>query len=240
MARNKGAPDALTARVSICISATITMTAILLIPLARKQNASLDSAIKSPATLGPITLREFVELAKKSPGKLDYASPGNGTSNHLGTELFQQVTGIDMVHIAYTGNGPAMIDLIGGQIQMLFGTVVSVAPQARAGRLKALAVTGEKRWFSFPDEPTMIEAGYPGFVSDTFNALFAPAGTPRSIINRLNHEIGKLGGMQEVKDRLALQGAEVMLSTPEELATRVRGDLAKWGKIVRASGIKAD
>ena len=123
---------------------------------------------------------------------------------------------------------------------MFITNMPSVLPMVKANRVRALAVTSLTRSSLMPEVPTVAESGIPGFEVIVWYGVFAPAGTPRSIINRLNHEIGKLGGMQEVKDRLALQGAEVMLSTPEELATRVRGDLAKWGKIVRASGIKAD
>ena len=130
--------------------------------------------------------------------------------------------------------------IVAGRIDMMFGNLAEILPHIRNGGVRAIAFTSVPPSPVLPGVPTIAAAGLPGFEAILVNGFFAPAGTPRSIINRLNHEIGKLGGMQEVKDRLALQGAEVMLSTPEELATRVRGDLAKWGKIVRASGIKAD
>lgn len=191
-------------------------------------------------TLSAKSLKELIALAKAKPGQLHYASPGSGSSAHLGGELFRQAAGIDIQHVPYKGTGPAVTDLVSGQVAMFITNMPSILPMVKANRVRALAVTSLQRSSLMPELPTVAESGIPGFEVIVWYGVFTPAATPRPIIVRMNQEIRKMSGMQDVKDRLALQGAEVLTSTPEELAKRVRDDLAKWGKIVRASGARVD
>ena len=186
------------------------------------------------------SVKELIALAKAKPGQLHYASPGSGSSAHLGGELLKQAAGIDIQHVPYKGTGPAVTDVVSGQVAMFITNMPSVLPMVKANRLRALAVTSLQRSALLPDLPTVAESAIPGFEVIVWYGVFAPAATPKPILSRLNQEIRKLSGMQDVKDRLAVQGAEVMTSTQEELAKRVRDDLAKWGKIVRASGARVD
>ena len=154
--------------------------------------------------------------------------------------MFKQAAGIDIQHVPYKGTGPAVTDLVSGQVAMFITNMPSVLPMVKANRVRALAVTSLQRSSLMPELPTVAESGIPGFEVIVWYGVFVPSGTSRPIIVRLNQEVRKMSGMQDVKDRLALQGAEVMSSTPEELAKRVRDDLLKWGKIVRASGARVD
>ncbi len=191
-------------------------------------------------TLAAKSIKELIALAKAKPGQLHYASPGSGSSAHLGGELLKQAAGIDIQHVPYKGTGPAVTDVVSGQVAMFITNMPSVLPMVKANRLRPLAVTSLQRSALMPDLPTVAESGIPGFEVIVWYGVFAPAATPRMLLNRLSQETRKLSGMQDVKDRLALQGAEVMTSTPEELAKRVRDDLVKWGKIVKASGARVD
>ena len=191
-------------------------------------------------TVAAKSVKELIALAKAKPGQLHFASPGSGSSAHLGGELLKQAAGIDIQHVPYKGTGPAVTDVVSGQVAMFITNMPSVLPMVKANRLRALAVTSLQRSALMPDVPTVAESGIPGFEVIVWYGVFAPAATPRPILARLNQELRKLSGMQDVKDRLALQGAEVMTSTSEELAKRVRDDLTKWGKIVAASGARVD
>ena len=191
-------------------------------------------------TLAAKSVKELIALARAKPGQLHYASPGSGSSAHLGGELFRQAAGIDIQHVPYKGTGPAVTDLVSGQVAMFITNMPSVLPMVKANRVRALAVTSLQRSSLMPELPTVAESGIPGFEVIVWYGVFVPTGTSRTIIVRLNQEIRKMSGMQDVKDRLALQGAEVVSSTPEELAKRIRDDLLKWGKIVRASGARVD
>jgi tripartite-type tricarboxylate transporter receptor subunit TctC len=202
--------------------------------------ASTPSLLVVSNTVAAKNVKELIALAKAKPGQLHYATPGSGSSAHLGGELLKQAAGIDIQHVPYKGTGPAVTDVVSGQVAMIITNMPSVLPMVKGNRLRALAVTSLQRSALLPELPTVAESGVPGFEVIVWYGLFAPAATPRPILTRLNQELRKLSGMQDVKDRLALQGAEVMTSTPEELAKRVRDDLAKWGKIVRASGARAD
>jgi tripartite-type tricarboxylate transporter receptor subunit TctC len=186
------------------------------------------------------SVKELIALAKAKPGQLHYASPGSGSSAHLGGELLKQAAGIDIQHVPYKGTGPAVTDVVSGQVAMFITNMPSVLPMVKANRLRALAVTSLQRSALLPELPTVAESGIPDFEVIVWYGVFAPAATPKPILSRLSQEIRKLSGMQDVKDRLAVQGAEEMTSTSEELAKRVRDDLVKWGKIVRASGARVD
>ena len=183
--------------------------------------------------------REFVAYAKANPGKLNFTSPGSGTTQHLVGELFKLAAGIDMVHIPYKGGGQAQADVVGGQAQSLFNVVPSALPMIRADKLRAIAVTGKTRSEALPEVPTMIEAGYPGVTAVTWNGILAPAGTPREIVAKLNDAMVGVLRTPEMKEQLAKLGQEVAWSTPEEFVAFLRDETEKWRKVISATGIKA-
>ena len=202
--------------------------------------ASTPSLLVVSNTLPAKSIKELIALAKAKPGQLHFASPGSGSSAHLGGELLKQAAGIDIQHVPYKGTGPAVTDVVSGQVAMFITNMPSVLPMVKAHRLRALAVTSLQRSALVPDLPTVAESGIPGFEITVWYGLLAPAATPKPIVSRLNQELRKMAEMQDVKERLAAQGAETMSSTPEEFAKRIRDDLAKWGKIVAASGARVD
>ena len=185
------------------------------------------------------SVREFVAYAKLHPGKLNFTSPGSGTTQHLVGELFKLAAGIDMVHIPYKGGGQAQADVVGGQAQSLFNVVPSALPMIRADKLRAIAVTGKTRSEALPEVPTMIEAGYPSVTAVTWNGILAPAGTPRETVAKLNEAMVSVLRTPEMKEQLAKLGQEVAWSTPEEFAAFLRDETEKWRKVISATGIKA-
>ena len=185
------------------------------------------------------SVREFVAYAKAHPGKLNFTSPGSGTTQHLVGELFKLAAGIDMVHIPYKGGGQAQADVVGGQAQSLFNVVPSALPMIRADKLRAIAVTGKTRSEALPEVPTMIEAGYPSVTAVTWNGILAPTGTPREIVAKLNEAMVSVLRTPEMKEQLAKLGQEVAWSTPEEFAAFLRDETEKWRKVIFATGIKA-
>jgi len=186
------------------------------------------------------TVREFVALVKASPGKMNYASAGNGSTHHFCGELLKARTGIDILHIPYKGSGPGVTALLGGDVAMMFSNVADIGTQVRAGKLRALAVTAPKRAALLPDVPTMAEAGVPDFVITSWFGLMAPAGTPAPIIARLNAETIKVLGRDEVKSMLAAQGLEVAPGSPEALAAHIKSEIARFTQIARSAGIQAE
>ncbi len=186
------------------------------------------------------TLKELIALAKAHPGHLNYASVGTGSPNHLGMELLKSMAGIDMVHIPYKGTAPAMTDLLGGQVQLMFNGMASVVQQVRVGKLKALAVGSAKRSPAAPEVPTVAEAGLPGFEYTTWNGIFAPAGTPRPIVAKLNAAMMKALAAPDVIQRLASEGSEPAADTSEEFAAYVKQEFAKWSRVIRIAGLKAE
>jgi len=185
-------------------------------------------------------LMELIALAKSKPGRLNYGSAGNGSSNHLVGEMLKTAAGIDMVHIPYRGGGPGMMALVAGQIDVLMGQVPTVTPMVNAGRLRALAVSGAQRSPALPEVPTMAEAGLPGFDATAWYSIVVPAGTPKPIIARLNAELVKILKSPDIRARLISEGADVETSTPEELAAFVRSEIPKWAKAIKDSGTKID
>ena len=186
------------------------------------------------------SVRELVSLAQARPGQLDYASAGTGSSSHIAAELFRMVAKVDVTHVPYKGNGPAIADLIGGQVPMMFNNLAPSVAQVKAGKLRALAVTGDKRSPAAPDVPTMAEAGYPGVLFHLWVGLLAPAGTPADIIARLNAETVKIGQSQEVRERLAGEGTEPYTTSPAQMADIMRSETAKWAQVVKAANIKPE
>ena len=183
------------------------------------------------------SVKQLVALAKTRPGELNFASAGAGSSGHLSGELFMMVTGVRMVHVPYKGTGPATSDLLGGQIPLMFNNLPPSIPLVKAGKLHALAVTSEKRTPAMPDLPTMAEAGYPGVEVTIWNAVLVPAGTPAEIVARLNTEIAKASRAPELRERLAREGTEEAVSTPEQMTELTKAETVKWGKVVKAARI---
>ena len=182
---------------------------------------------------------ELIALAKSQPGKLSYASGGLGTTSHLAGELFKSMAGVDIVHVPYKGNSPAITDVMGGQVQMIFATMPTVLPQAKGGRLRPVATLGAARAAATPDVPTIAET-LPGFEVANWIGLFAPAGTPAEIVNRLNADVQKVMRAPDVEKRLETEGARFIPTTPESFAAFQRAEAAKWAKTIRDAGIKPE
>ena len=182
------------------------------------------------------SMRDLIELARSKPGQLTYGSGGVGTASHLSTEMLKLMTKTDMIHVPYKGLGPALTDLIGGRVHVIISTMASALPQLKAGKLRPLAVTTAQRSSFYPDLPTMDEAGIKGYEFSTWYGLLVPAGTPKAIVDRLNAETRKALTTAMVKEQFAAQGLEPGASTPQEFAGYLRNEVAKWGKVVKASG----
>ena len=191
--------------------------------------------------LGINTVADFIRYAKAHPGKLSMASSGNGTSIHLAGELFKSRTGIYMTHIPYRGSGPALLDLVAGNTDVMFDNLPSALPQIKAGKLKAFAVTSAERSAAVPDLPTIAEAaGLKGFDASSWFGLLAPAGTPADIVNRIQQETAKALASPAVKEKLLAQGAIPGGNTPQEFARMIESEHIKWAGVVKASGAKVD
>ena len=186
------------------------------------------------------SVAELIAYAKANPGKLNFASSGNGTSIHLSGELFKVMAGVQIMHIPYKGSTPALQDLLAGQVQMMFDNLPPSLPQIKAGKLRALAVTSLTRAPALPDVPTLSEAGLPGFEASSWFGILAPAGTPAPIVAKLNAEIAKYLATPEAKEKLAKQGANAAGGTPDDFAKHIAAETAKWAKVVKDSGAKID
>ena len=187
-----------------------------------------------------LTVNELIALAKTKPGQLAFASSGNGNATHLTFELFKAMAGVDIVHVPYKGGGPAMADLVGGQVSFSFASMPSALPYVQAGRLRAIAVGGAHRSPLFPDVPTVAEAGLPGFVSEDWQGILAPAKTPADVVAKLNSEFVRLLALPDVKAKLAAFGFDAKTSTPQWLAEFIRSETAKWARVLKQSGTKAE
>ena len=186
------------------------------------------------------SVRDLVELAKAKPGQLNYSSGGMGTANHVAGELFKYMATVQMTHVPYKGGGPALVDLIGGQVHLFFGTMTLTSDHVKAGRLRALASTGAARVGAMPELPTVAESGVPGFEVGAWYGVLAPLGTPRPIVSRLSGELARIVRAGDVRDLLRAQGADPVGSTPDEFAQHLRIEVDKWSKIVKASGMRVD
>ena len=186
------------------------------------------------------TVAELIALAKRSPGAIDYASGGSGSTPHLAAALFAVMAGVRMTHVPYKGTGPATADLIGGQVQIAFLGIPTVLPHIRSGKLRVLAVTGKRRSPELPGVPTVDEAGVPGYELSPWYGLLAPAGTPPAVVARLAAEVTRIVGDPAMREQLVAQGAEPAGGTPEAFAQTLRSDAAVWAKVVKEAGIRAD
>jgi tripartite-type tricarboxylate transporter receptor subunit TctC len=213
--------------------------------------APKDFAPVAMATLAPqviavhpdvkaTTLKELIELARAKPDQIKYGSAGNGSVQHMATELLAQMTGVKMVHVPYKGTAPALQDLLGGRIELLNTTPPPLLPYIRSGKLRALAYTGDKRHPALPEVPTAAEAGVPGYEAAAWFGFLAPAKTPPAVIERLAAEIRKIVEGEEYKRKMEEQGAFAVFKGPEEFAAYIDKDVEYWGKVIRTAGIKAD
>ena len=185
-------------------------------------------------------LAEFIAQSKAKPGTVNFASAGAGTSQHLSGELFKNMAGIDMVHVPYKGSAPAIQDVMGGQVTMMFDTMIVAGPQIKAGTVKALGVTSTTRVKGYDTIPTLNEAGVPGYEVVSWQGIFAPAGVPKEIVQRLNAELVAILRMPDVRERFEGLGLDIVANTSEEFATFQKSEIAKWAKVVKGANIKAD
>ncbi|MFI5444146.1 tripartite tricarboxylate transporter substrate binding protein [Polaromonas sp. UC242_47] len=185
-------------------------------------------------------LQDLLQQAKAKPGKFNYASSGPGTPYHMAGELFKSMAGVYLVHIPYRGSSGARTDVIGGQVDVMFDAVTTMAEQIKAGKVKALATTGRARSDVLPEVPTMSEAGVPGYEATIWLGLMAPRGTPKAVVDKLNDAVSKISSQAEVKQVWAKQGAVPLVMTPEMFDKYAREDIAKWARVIKTAGIKAD
>ena len=186
------------------------------------------------------SVQELIAQAKAQPGKLTYASSGNGTNVHLVGELFRSTAGVDIVHVPYKGSAPALTDMLGGNVTMMFETIPFAISQIKSGKLRALAVTSAKRSPLMPDVPTLAESGLPGFDTIAWYGLIAPAGTPRDVVMKLNAEATKDAQSKDFRDRMEPLGFEIVTGSPERMAEMLRADAARWAPVVKAAGVKIE
>jgi len=186
------------------------------------------------------SVNDLVAAAKATPGALSYASSGAGGPQHMSAELFASMTGVKMVHVPYKGNVPALTDLLGGQVNLLFSPINSALPHIKSGKLRALAIATDKRVAALPDVPTLNEAGVGGYKSEIWIALFAPAKTPKDIVDKLAAEVTRMQSLPEIREQLAAQGIDPMVTSPAQVSGMIKTDLARWQKVIKDTGLKAN
>lgn len=191
-------------------------------------------------TLPVRSVGELIDYARRHPGKLDYATAGNGTSNHLCMELFKNMARVDLVHVPYRGSAPAVTDLLGGQVKVMFDNVPNVLPHVKAGKLRALAVSSATRSEFAPDLPSVAEGGVPGYDVEVWFGVVAPAGTPKTTVALLNTEINRVLALPEVKDRFARQGVRVVGGTPEQFGAYLNDQMVRWAQVVKETGVRIE
>ncbi|MBF6988925.1 tripartite tricarboxylate transporter substrate binding protein [Cupriavidus sp. IK-TO18] len=202
--------------------------------------ASTQNVLVARNDLGLATVKDIVDFAKKNPGKLNYGSTGSGSSNHLSMELFEKMTGTKLTHVPYKGSGPAVLALLGGEIDVLFDNLPNVMNQIRAGKFKPVAVTGLQQSTLLPNVPTVAESGVPGYEVNVWFGIQAPAGTPKEVVQKLNQEIAKALADPEIMKRFREQGVEVVGSSPTKFATLVEAEIQKWGSVVRDANVRLE
>jgi tripartite-type tricarboxylate transporter receptor subunit TctC len=201
---------------------------------------SAPFVIVAYAGLPARSLSEFIAMAKAQPGKLAYASGGNGSSTHLAAELFRIATGTDLVHVPYKGGGPALVDVIAGQVAIYFASVPAALPHVRAGRVRPLALTGPRRSKTLPDLPTVMEAGVANYESSAWYGLVVPVKTPAPVVAKLNADVVRLLNLPDVRERLESQGTDLVASSPREFGRHIRSEIARWGEVVKAAKVRVE
>jgi tripartite-type tricarboxylate transporter receptor subunit TctC len=199
--------------------------------------ASLPLMLVVHPAMPATNLNEFIALAKAKPGGWDFASSGVGTSPHLAAEMFKSMAGIDLVHVPFKGNAEAMNAFLGGHVKIYFALVPAVLQHVKAGTLRALAVTTEQRLPYLPEVPTIAEQGFPGYEISSWQGVFAPAGTPKHVVDKINGELVRMVSAPEVRARMSQEGADPVGSSPDQFAARVQSEIAKWAKVIKAAGI---
>ena len=202
--------------------------------------ARAPNALVAHPSLPAGSVKELIELARSQPGRVNYGSGGNGSTPHLAGAMFAAMAGVALTHVPYKGTAPAMADLIGGQVQIAFLGIPTVLPHVKSGKLRVLAVTGKRRSPELPGVPTVDEAGVPGYELSPWYGLLAPAGTPREVVVRLGEEVSRVVRAPEMKEKLAVQGAEVAGGSPEEFAALIRADTSTWSRVVKDAGIRIE
>ena len=185
-------------------------------------------------------MKDLIGIAKAQPGKLNFASAGNGNATHLAGELFKILAGVNIVHVPYKGSGPAMADLLGGQVDLMFANLAAAMQDMNSGKLRGLAVTGAKRSAAAPQLPTVAEAGVPGYEVTSWFGVLAPRGTPAPVVARLNKEFVRAVQLPAVKERLTSQGAEPVGSTPDAFSGHLKAEAARWSKVIKSAGIRVE
>jgi tripartite-type tricarboxylate transporter receptor subunit TctC len=243
----KAAPDGYTILMGAVATHAINPTLYASIPydpvrdfIPVTQVASTPNVLVVNPSIPASSVKEFIAYAKANPGKLNFGSGSTGSAGHLAGELFKSMAGVQMTHIPYKGAAPAMQDLIAGQVQLMFDNLASSLAQVRAGKVKALAVTTAKRSSLAPDLPTIAESGLPGFDINTWFGIFAPANTPREIVDRLHDEFARALAAPDVREKMLNLGAEPVSSTPEQFAAYIRSEAEKYARVIKASGAKVD
>lgn len=183
------------------------------------------------------TIRELIDYAKANPGKLSYGSGGVGSHTHLIIELFKLMANVNMTHVPYRGSGPAVTDLIGGQIQLTFGAMLSILPHVKSGKLRGIAITGTKRSAAIAEMPTIAESGLPGYEAMAWYGVIGPRQLPKQVVDRLHDEVKRIAELPDIKQRLAQEGFESLYTTPETFRSRIKDEIAKWEKVVKTTGI---
>lgn len=242
----KAAPDGHTIVMGLIASIAVNVSLIKLPydPVADFAPITLLAVAQNLLVIHPslpaASVKELIALLKSKPGQFNYASAGNGTSPHLSAELFKLMTGASINHVPYKGAGPALIDLVGGQVEIYFGSLPATLPQVKAGKLRVLAVSGSRRSQIVPELPTVAEAGVPGFESNQWYGVLAPAMTPAWIVKQLNRDIITVLKLPAVRERLSGQGFEVVANSPEDFGRYIREEIAKWAKVIKQAGIRAN
>ena len=201
-------------------------------------NSQPNVIVVAPSFAGK-SVKDLIALAKSRPGEMTFASPGAGSAPHLSAEMFQRQAGVNMIHVPYKGIPPAVTDVLGGRVAMLFTTTISAAPHIKAGKLRAVAITSAKRQPSMPDVPTVGET-LPGYRAEAFQGMVAPAGVPQGIVNKISAEVVRIVRLPDVAERFQLDGAEAVGSTPKEFAAFLKAEMQKWSKVIRDAGIKPE
>jgi len=200
---------------------------------------SQPNVVVVPPSFAGNSVKDLIALAKAKPGELTFASPGAGSAPHLAAEMFQRAAGVSMIHVPYKGIPPAVTDVLGGRVAMLFTTTISAAPHIKAGKLRAVAITSDKRQPSMADVPTVGET-LPGYRAEAFQGMVAPAGVPQAIVNKLSAEVARIVRLPDVAQRFQLDGAEPVGSTPKEFSAFLRAEMQKWNKVIKDAGIKPE